>query len=290
MCIRWGLICESLCRFLHIPTPKHPYLYRITCSSLIVDKTSTLRIETRNSSVIHLDVTQGDKIIYHCEGPPVFKAGITPIEVGPVDATVTVVPRIPVMDMFNAAVCKIPLGNADATKPKLRVWVPWWINVGSLASIWWKSPKSNEVLLESDDGEDVKRRAGPPTSAFLHRFDKPGKKILRFIARDKHSFTAAIRVVRVRQPKPCIYVDNKIECARAGESVSFAWRTVHADEVWMEVLFENRREKVELTGTYVTRVEHYTREFVLVARGNGTMSRVRLKAVPFIGLAKQIGG
>jgi hypothetical protein len=285
-----ALLGESLCKALNIPIHRHPVLFKVKCGPLVVGKTSTVAVEALYTSVVHVDVTQEKGSIYHCDALQSFKAGIIPNCVGPVHMKLILVPRIPSAHLFDDAECDVPLGNASAAGPKLTIKRPWWMGVGKFGAIGWSAPTAKKFAYEIDDGETDKQSERRPIHEYLQKFDKPGKKILRFIAWDEHALTAAIRTIRVWKTYPKIRVENKIECARAGEGVSFAWRIENADEAWIEVLYENRREKVELTGTYVTRVEHYTREFVLVARGNGTMSRVRLKAVPFIGLAKQIGG
>lgn len=250
----------------------------------VVGVPSTLILETKHAATAIVQAAQESGTVYDGDMPPNGRLSLRPIDISPMHLTITLEPRPSAADKIDPVKHEwvVPVRQ---NPPRLKIKRPWFNRIGSPATIGWKAPDDAGVVAELDDSREMHRRQGPPLTKFLHHFTKPGKVIVRLIAKDKHSYTAAIRTIRVRQPMPRIRVENKIQTGRPGQNVSFAWRIDRGvDEAFIEELFENKRRKVELIGSFTVAVARFTRELVLVARGPAGERRVYLKAIPWIGL------
>jgi hypothetical protein len=280
-----SIVLDSFGDLVGFPRHRIPVLTYLKYAKFpIVGVAAPFSIKSRNAESAILQVTHADGVkVYDGDVAPNCVMSIRPRSRADMMFKVILEPRMGSSHLIDPVEHELIL-PVRQNPPRLRLSVPWWVRALEDGRLGWHS-NAIKVATEIDDGDEVKRLESHPTTSFFHHFTKPGRTILRFIARDQHSMTAAIRTVWVRPPKPPrIKVDNRVQANRPGTNVAFSWSITHADEVWVEELFHNKRHAVKLIDAFTVQVCTFVEEFVLVARGPGGMRRVRLKTVPWIGL------
>ena len=280
------VIWHAACDLVGFPRHRIPVLtYLKYAKTPVVGVAAPLSIKSRNAESAILEVFHEDgTTVYKGDVPTNFVRSIGPRSTAPMIIKLTLDPRLASSHIIDPVEHELVV-PVRQNPPKLGLRVPLLARALENCRIGWSAPRATKVAIEIDDGAGQKRLETHPTTAFFHTFLKPGRNILRFIARDQHSMTAAIRTVWVRPPKPPrIKIENSILCERIGHNVSFMWSIRNADEAWIEALFGNERRTIPLTGSLIVAVTSITQEFILAARGPGGLRRARLKAVPWIGL------
>jgi hypothetical protein len=281
-----SIVLYSLGDLVKFPRHRIPVLTYLKYAKFpIIGMAAPFSIKSRYAESAILEVTHADGVkVYNGDMPPNGVMSIRPRSTADMMFKVTLEPQLASSHLIDPVEHELIL-PVRQNPPRMRLGVPWFVRALENGRIGWRAPQATKVAMERDDGGEPWRTETNPITAFFHKFTKPGRTILRFIARDQHSLTAAIRTVWVLPPRaPRIKVENRVQCERPGRNVSFSWSVTHAEEVWLEELFRNERHKVGLVGSFVVQVCTFTEEFVLVARGPGGVRRMRLQAMPWIGL------
>ena len=289
------LLFDWLLRVLHLPTHRSPVLRSLRRTpNLRVGMDAEISGHAAHISRMRVTVTQPGAVCFEGDLTARFKIHFIPVDAGLVTVEIVLWPDLASADLFQPVTNRFVL-FASPVGPRLRIWGPWFARAGRLVCIGWTSIDATDVASELDDGGPMRRQSGPPESALLHRFEKPGWAILRFIAKGPHGLTPMARIVWVWdwnwnwKPKPRIRVEKSIQCGRPGQNVSFSWKILNAEPAGchLECLFQNRRHDVQPVGSFVVTITTIPEEFILCARGPGGVRRVRLRAVPWFAFDNQ---